>query len=121
MKKILLVEDNAMILDNLSEILELEGYQTVLAKNGAEGLELTKTERPGLILSDIDMPLMNGYEMLHEIRKDSEIHEIPIIFLSVKNHGQELLHGLQHGANAYICKPFGLNELLETVEEHINK
>ena len=119
MKKILLVEDNAIILDNVSEILELEGYKTIIAKDGVEGLALAKSEKPDLILSDIDMPLMNGYEMLHEIRNDSEIQKIPIVFLSVKNHGQELIHGLQFGADAYICKPFDLSELLETVEKLI--
>ncbi len=121
MKKILLVEDNAIILDNVSEILELEGYQTITAKDGIEGLSLAKSEKPDLILSDIDMPLMNGYEMLNEIRNDEAIQKTPIIFLSVKNHGQELVHGLQFGADAYICKPFDLTELLETVETHLNK
>tara|TARA_A100000171_G_scaffold48743_1_gene56617 strand:- start:778 stop:1197 length:420 start_codon:yes stop_codon:yes gene_type:complete len=121
MKKILLVEDNAIILDNVSEILEFEGYQTVVAKNGVEGLALAKSEKPDLILSDIDMPLMNGYEMLHEIRSDSELEKTPVVFLSVKNHGQELVHGLQFGADAYICKPFDLTELLDTVEKHLNK
>ncbi|KOF03398.1 hypothetical protein OB69_05755 [Roseivirga seohaensis subsp. aquiponti] len=121
MKKILLVEDNAIILDNVSEILELEGYQTITAKDGIEGLSLAKSEKPDLILSDIDMPLMNGYEMLNKIRNDEAIQKTPIIFLSVKNHGQELVHGLQFGADAYICKPFDLTELLETVETHLNK
>ncbi|MGW8121166.1 response regulator transcription factor [Roseivirga echinicomitans] len=121
MKKILLVEDNAIILDNVSEILGLEGYHVIAAKNGVEGLSLAKSKKPDLILSDIDMPLMNGYQMLKEIRSDAEMQEIPIVFLSVKNYGQELVHGLQFGADAYICKPFDLTELLEAVEKHLKK
>lgn len=121
MKRILLVEDNAIILDNVSEILEFEGYQTILAKNGTEGLAFAKAEKPDLIISDIDMPLMNGYEMLYGIRNDTEICKTPVVFLSVKNHGQELAYGLEFGADAYVCKPFDLSELLETIEKQLNK
>ena len=116
-KKILLVEDNAIILDNVTEILELEGYHVISAKNGLEGLKYSSKHVPDLIISDINMPLMNGYDMLKEIRTHQKIQNIPIVLLSVKNYGKELEHGLTFGANAYLCKPFDLTELLETVEK----
>ena len=119
MKTILLVEDNPIILDNVSEILSLEGYKVITAKNGQEGLINATNDLPNLIISDIDMPVMNGYEMLKEIRENNKTQKIPIVFLSVKNHGQELEYGLTFGADGYICKPFDLSELLETVEKYI--
>lgn len=108
--RILLVEDE----DHLAEVirlnLELEGYKVVYARDGVEALKMFKEERFNLILLDIMMPRMTGIDVCERIRLENE--DIPILFLSAKNTGEDRVRGLRAGAHDYLTKPFNLEELL---------
>ena len=84
-RKILVIDDNNDIRENTAEILELAGYKTITAENGKKGVELALSEKPALIICDIMMPELDGYGVLHLLRKNDETQNIPFIFLTAKN------------------------------------
>lgn len=111
--KVLIAEDDHNILLGLQEILRDEGYQTVLAEDGRQALELYSREAPDFLCLDIMMPGVNGYEVCREIRrKDSRI---PIVFISAKSEEIDRVLGLELGADDYILKPFGVREVLARI------
>lgn len=111
---LLLVEDNesmlAFILERLQEFFTVE-----TAKNGAEALEILKNTHVDLIISDIMMPVMNGYQLCKAVKSDLELSHIPVIFLTAKNDIDSKINGLKYGAEAYVEKPFSFNYLKEQV------
>lgn len=116
MKKILVIEDNREIRENASEMLELASYEVYTASNGREGLQVLRLTRPDLILCDIHMPVMDGYDVLDHVREDPELSVIPVVILSAFSEKTEVQKGLQKGAAHYIIKPFDDVELLKVVE-----
>lgn len=116
MAEILLIEDNLNIRENTVEILELEGYTVRSAKNGMCGLELAKAFGPDIILCDIQMPKMNGYELLEVLKRDPQTSIIPFIFFTVSTEPKAVKRGLKMGADAYIKKPFEVRDLLDTID-----
>ena len=120
MKTILIIEDNLEIRENTSEILELEGYEVITAMNGKLGFELAKERMPDLILCDIMMPEMNGYEVFEHLKMNEKTSAIPFIFITASAEKSEVRLGLNMGAAGYIRKPFEENELLETVKNGLN-
>ncbi len=121
MKKILLIEDNAEMRENTAEILELANYKVVTAPNGKEGVRLAQTENPDLIISDIMMPELDGYGVLHMLSKDSATASIPFIFLTAKAEKSDYRKGMGLGADDYLTKPFDDMELLHAVETRLKK
>lgn len=121
MKKILIVEDNALLRDNIGEILEIEGYQVVYAANGQEGVDVATEEKPDLIISDVNMPKKDGFQMLEELRANQETSITPFIFLTVKNSMNDLRQGMNLGADDYIAKPFEMDELISAVQNRLVK
>jgi CheY-like chemotaxis protein len=121
MKKILVVEDNDILLDNTSEILSLSNYQVFSASNGKQGIELALANKPDLILCDIMMPVLDGYAVLHMLRLNPEFQNIPFIFLTALSEKQELRKGMSLGADDYITKPFDPNDLLITIENRLKR
>ncbi|MGB3467639.1 MAG: response regulator [Cyclobacteriaceae bacterium] len=111
MKTILLIEDNAEILENLIEYLELEGYSVLFANNGREGVEIAEKLAPDLIICDIYMSEMNGHEVLQLIL-DSKASEVPFIFSTSNSETVDRDEALALGADDYIIKPFELESLL---------
>jgi len=107
--KILVVEDDALIRQGLTEALSREGYALISAENGNQALEKYRQEKPDFILLDIMMPQLDGYTVCREIRKLDE--RIPIVFLSAKGEEVDRVVGLELGADDYIHKPFGVHEL----------
>lgn len=120
-KKILIIEDNADIVDNISEILDLAGYETFKAVNGKQGVETAISKVPDLIICDIMMPVLDGYGVLHMLQKNEKLQNIPFIFLSAKNERIEVRRGMQLGADDYIGKPFDPTDLLNAVEVRLKK
>ena len=118
MKKILVIEDNQDILENTSEILELSNYEVISARDGMKGLELLKSTRPDLILCDIQMPQMNGYEFFEAIKADDKT-SIPFIFLTAYSEKIEVTRALEMGAADYIIKPFDADELVNLIKKHL--
>ena len=113
--KILIIEDNQDVRENLSELLTLSGYETRTAMNGKLGVETAMTFIPDLILCDIMMPEMDGIELCSILKKDIRTSHVPIILLTAKDSIQDKKEGYQVGADSYITKPFSAELLLSRV------
>lgn len=121
MKKILVIEDNTGLRENLSEILELAGYEVESAKNGKEGVEKAKSISPDLIICDVMMPELDGFGVLKILNSNPDTFDIPFIFLTAKVEKGDIRKGMGMGADDYITKPFDDTELLEAVEMRLKK
>lgn len=121
MKKILLIEDNSDIRENVAEILELANYTVVTAENGKIGVELAKKEFPDLIICDVMMPELDGFGVLHVLSKSRDTSCIPFIFLTAKAEKDDMRKGMNLGADDYLTKPFDDVELLDAVEIRLKK
>ena len=121
MKKILVIEDNREIRENIAEILELANYQVISASNGREGVSHALAERPDLILCDIMMPELDGYGVLHMVQQHPDLQRIPFIFLTAKSEKEEMRKGMALGADDYIPKPFDPTDLLNTIQVRMRK
>lgn len=120
-KKILVVDDEADFLKILKRIITDEGYNVIAASNGSEALTKLREEAPDLMLLDIDMPVMNGYEVCKEIRKDPIYKNIPVIMLTVLSKSASVLKGMETGCDEYITKPFSSRELILRIQKVLNK
>lgn len=114
-KTILIVDDELSILVPLQFLLEKEGYVPKLAQSGREAIEKIDEVRPALILLDIMLPDLDGYEIYQMIRHRSDWDAIRVIFLTAKNRDADMAKGLAMGADAYITKPFSNTRLVETI------
>lgn len=121
MKKILIIEDNDDIRENLAEILELAGYEAHTAENGKKGVEKAEQIVPDLILCDIMMPVLDGYGVLSIVNKKPILADIPFVFLTAKSEKTDFRYGMNLGADDYITKPFETNELLSVIEMRLVK
>ncbi len=121
MKKVLVIEDNIDIRENTVEILDLAGYRTFSAENGKRGVELALKERPDIVICDIMMPELDGYGVLHLLRKNADTQNIPFIFLTAKIERSDFRKGMEMGADDYITKPFEDIELLTAIEIRLKK
>jgi len=117
MKKILIADDRSEVVELVKVTLEGEGYQTIDASDGREALEKIKREKPDLILLDIIMPRMDGFEVLSKVKKDPKTKDIPIIMLTAKGQKSDQEKGEELGATGYIIKPFSPSALLKRIEE----
>ena len=117
---ILVVEDNADLRKFLHTILQ-EKYNVLLAKNGKVGLQMARKFMPDFILTDVTMPVMNGIEMIHEIKQDTNISHIPIVILSAKASVEDHLKGYEEGIDAYLTKPFSATYLKGRIEAVIQQ
>ena len=118
---ILVIDDNNDIRENTAEILELAGYKTFTAENGKQGVELAIKQKPSVIVWDIMMPELDGYGVLHLLRKNPDTQNIPFIFLTAKTERSDFRKGMEMGADDYITKPFEDIELLNAVEIRLKK
>jgi two-component system alkaline phosphatase synthesis response regulator PhoP len=118
-KKIMVVDDEPYIARVIKFKLEQEGYTVISANDGVTGLERIRQERPDLVLLDVMMPGLNGYEVCQQIKADAELQGIPVIFLTAKGQERDREQGINLGASDYITKPFSPNRLLELVRSTI--
>jgi CheY-like chemotaxis protein len=124
MAKILIAEDERDIRDLITFTLGFAGFEVVAAANGEEAVNLARQEIPDLILMDVRMPRMTGYEACAIMKADAKLKDIPVIFLSAKGQDSEIQTGLQAGAADYLLKPFApdqLTERIQTVLAHYGK
>jgi diguanylate cyclase (GGDEF)-like protein len=117
--RILIVDDSPQNIKVLGTILKDEGYQINVAQNGKQALEIVEKVSPELILLDIMMPVLNGYETCRKLKENPEIRDIPIIFLSAKIEPEDVVTGFEIGGADYITKPFNASILLARVKTHI--
>lgn len=118
MAKILIVDDEQSISKVISYNLKKEGYEVLCAADGEKGLELALSENPDLVLLDIMMPKMDGYEVCRKIREKSNM---PIIMLTARADEIDKVNGLEMGADDYVTKPFGNRELIARVKAHLRR
>lgn len=121
MTTILILEDDENVRLPLVDLLEAENYKVIPAKDGKEGLEMAQTRKPDLIVSDIMMPEMDGYEVFAALQKDPLTAIIPFIFLTARTDPADIREGLGLGADDFITKPFEQDDLLEAIRVRLNK
>ena len=121
MTKILIAEDERDIRELVSFSLQFGGFTVVQAINGAEAVELAQKERPDLILMDVRMPKMTGYDACRRIKAIPELRDIPVVFVSAKGQESEIQTGLEAGAEEYILKPFAPDELVKQVQTVLDR
>jgi len=121
MAKILIAEDERDIRELVNFSLQFGGFAVVQAANGAEAVEQAQKELPDLILMDVRMPKMTGYEACRQMKSMSELRDIPVVFLSAKGQETEIQTGLEAGAEEYILKPFAPDELVKQVQAVLDR
>jgi DNA-binding response OmpR family regulator len=115
-KRILIIEDDPAVLRAISYMLEKEGYEVLTAVNGLEGLTKVKGENPDLLILDVMLPGIDGFEVCHRLRAEPQTAQLPILMLSAKGQAADKSMGLQVGANEYLTKPVERLVLLSKVE-----
>jgi CRP-like cAMP-binding protein/CheY-like chemotaxis protein len=121
MKKILIIEDMPDVRENIAELLEMSGYATITAEDGAVGVDKALEEKPDLILCDVMMPRLDGFTVLNILSKRPETSDVPFVFLTAKAEIDDFRKGMNLGADDYITKPFSKEELLEVITTRIQK
>jgi CheY-like chemotaxis protein len=120
MPRILIAEDEPDIRELIALTLQFSGYDVVSTKDGVEAVEVAQKEQFDLILMDVRMPRMTGYEACRRLRENETTKHIPVVFLSAKGQEAEVQAGLQAGANQYILKPFAPDMLTRKIHEILN-
>lgn len=120
-KNILLIEDDSDLAENISLLLEENGYKVCTARNGGEGILKAKEILPDLIVCDIIMNEINGYDVKQELNKDENTAVIPFVYLTAKVEKNDIRKGMGLGADDYLLKPFNSEELLQSIATRINK
>ena len=119
-KNILVIEDTIAIREEICDILRMEGFGVFEAENGKVGFQTAKKEKPNLIITDILMPEMNGFELFNILAEDADTQKIPVIFLSAKANKEAVLKGKRLGTGDYIIKPVSPDIMLNVVYNRIN-
>lgn len=120
-KQILIVDDEQDILDLIKYNLEAEGYTTSLARDGVQALKLAQTGSPDLIILDVMLPGKDGWQVMRELRQDSDTKNIPVIFLTARSSEIDEVVGIELGADDYIVKPISIRKLLARVKMVLRK
>ncbi|HIK56849.1 MAG TPA: response regulator [Synechococcales cyanobacterium M55_K2018_004] len=121
MAKILVIEDERSVRTNIIDLLVVEGFEVLGAENGPTGIKITRENKPDLVICDILMPKMDGFEVLRLLGEDAATATIPVIFLTAKTERADMRQGMELGAYDYLTKPFTRAELLGAVHAQIKK
>lgn len=121
MTKILLIEDEQQMRRNIASLLRLEGFEPIVAENGAEGLAKARSERPAMILCDVMMPELDGYGVLRELRADPSFATTPFLFLTAKGEKLDIRVGMNAGADDYLAKPVDIDDLLAAIRMRLER
>tara|TARA_B100001769_G_scaffold187233_1_gene148456 strand:+ start:1256 stop:1891 length:636 start_codon:yes stop_codon:yes gene_type:complete len=121
MSKVLIIEDEKNIRETIKEILELNDYEIAIAENGLIGIAKALQFKPDLIVCDVMMPEMDGFDTLKNIRAINEISNTPFVFLTAKTETRDFREGMNSGADDFLNKPFNTQELLEVIQLRISK
>lgn len=118
---ILLVDDNTKLLEGLKLRLEMHGYQVIIALDGKEALNILESTIPNLIVADIMMPRINGWQLFENVRSTPRLAGIPFIFLTAKSGEESIIQGKSLGADDYIGKPFNIDELIASIQGRLRR
>ena len=116
----MLAEDDAITARFLITLLESDGYRVRWADDGRKAIAEARRERPDLLLTDLVMPYRDGYQVIREIRDDDRLRHLPIILMSLKDREEDIVRGLNEGADDYVVKPFRARELLTRIRKRID-
>ena len=119
-KKILIVDDEADLVETIRFPLELGGFQVLAAYNGEEGLNQARSERPDLILLDLMLPKLDGYKICRLLKFDDRYKHIPIFMLTAKTQEKDKILGKETGADEYLTKPFDIDELIAKIKSNLS-
>lgn len=119
-KRILVAEDDPVTARFLCSLLEEKGYDVLLAEDGEQACALAVSERPDLIVSDLAMPYRDGFEVVKTLRSDARSADIPVILVSMHDREEDIVYGLEHGADDYVVKPFNARELLARIRKQLD-
>ena len=120
-KRILIADDEPNIVISLEFLLKREGYDVIVAQNGAEALVRIRAERPDMAILDVMMPQRNGFEVCQDLRQDPQFKDLRIMMLTAKGRDTEVSKGLALGADVYMTKPFATKELIAQVKALIDR
>lgn len=121
MSKILVIEDEMHIRETVEELLTLKGYEVITAEDGQIGASMAAVQNPDLVLCDVNMPRMNGFETIKKIRKTPGTATVPCIFLTARTAGDDFREGMKSGADDYLFKPFSADDLFHSLERQFRK
>lgn len=121
MTKILIAEDEPDIRELVAFMLRFAGYEVMAASNGEEAVQAATHDVPDLVLMDVRMPRMTGYEACRLMKANPDLHDVPVVFLSAKGQEAEIQTGLEAGAEEYLLKPFSPDELTNRVRSILSK
>ncbi len=119
-RKILIVDDEVYILHILDFSLGAEGYEVITAADGEEALEKARTEKPDLVVLDVMMPKVDGFEACRRLKNDPETREMPVILLTAKGREVDRKMGIEVGADDYMVKPFSPSKLIQKIESFLS-
>jgi len=119
--KILVIDDEVDIVDTVSFMLRSRGYDVITASDGGEGLTKAMVEHPNLILLDIIMPVMDGFEVCFKLKRDKDARKIPVIMITARGDNEAVVKARSAGADDYIVKPFSLPTLISKINKLIAK
>ena len=119
-KKVLIIDDEVDLVETIRFPLELEGFQVLAAYNGEEGLNQARSENPDLVLLDLMLPKLDGYKICRLLKFDDRYKHIPIYMLTAKTQEKDKILGKETGADAYITKPFDIDELIAKIKSSLS-
>ena len=119
MAKVLIVDDSPTQVFTLKKLVEEWGHETLIAENGDQALELARSEQPNVILMDIVMPGMSGFQTTRKLSKDQATHSIPVIFVSTMDGEADRIWGMRQGATAFVTKPVNAASLFSAISEAV--
>jgi len=120
MARIMIVDDSPSQLLGIQRIVEKLGHQSITAEDGAAGVEVAKRELPDMVLMDVVMPNLNGFQATRTLSRDASTRHIPVVLVTTKDQDTDRMWGLRQGAKAYLTKPFSEDELAEVIERIFN-
>ena len=120
MAVILVIEDEDFLRNNIKKMLELKGHQCQTAENGLQGVEILKNFTPDLIVCDVMMPFMDGFEVLENVKANPQTQNIPFVFLTARADAIDKIKGAEMGASQYLTKPFSMIDLINAIQTVLN-
>ena len=112
MTTVLIADDEQNMARLVQMLMEREGYRVLVAHDGGEAMALMEAETPGIVLLDVAMPVMDGYEVLRRMKADERLRAVPVVMLSARKQDADLMHGIEAGASSYVTKPFNPQEIM---------
>ena len=120
-ERILIAEDDPITARFVSSLLREQGYEVLVAEDGEHAVELALKHRPDLIVSDLIMPYRDGFMVLRTLRSTEELAGIPVLILSMRDREEDIVRGLEEGADDYVIKPFNARELLARIRKQLDR